>query len=157
MQAITPFLWFDGQAEAAAQFYLSVFRDARIVGVLRAPAGGPTPAGSVLTVEIELLGQRFVALNGGPQYAFTPAVSFMVPCDTQAEIDHYWAALGAGGQELACGWLTDRWGLSWQVAPRALLAMLADADAERAQRCYRAMMNMVKLDLAALQHAFDGR
>lgn len=148
MQSITPFLWFDGKAEEAANFYLSIFPDGEILDTM------PGPSGTALGVTFRLLGQRFTALNGGPQFSFTPAVSFFVSCDTQDEIDRLWSSLGAGGAEQRCGWLTDRYGLSWQIVPTVLGAMLRDEDRPRAARVFQAMLGMVKLDIAALESAF---
>lgn len=152
MQKITPFLWFDGKAEEAMNFYLSVFRDAKVVNVMRAGPNGP-----VISTTFELLGQRFIALNGGPRHAFTPAVSFFVSCETQAEIDHYWTKLTDGGTEQPCGWLVDRYGLSWQVVPPVLGSMLGDSDPARSGRAMQAMLAMKKLDIAELTRAYEGR
>jgi len=151
---------FDDQAEAAARFYASVFANSRIGSVSRygdagAQASG-RPKGSTMTVEFELAGQRFLALNGGPQFKFSEAISFMVNCESQQEIDHFWSALSAGGSEGPCGWLKDQYGLSWQVVPTALGEMLRDPDRERAERVMTAMLAMQKLNLAALQRAYDG-
>ena len=161
MSKIAPCLWFDGQAEEAANFYVSTFRacgqDAAIGEILRWGDVGPGPKGSVLTVEFTLAGQDFVALNGGPQYSFTPAISMMVNCADQGEVDRFWDRLGEGGTPVQCGWLTDRFGVSWQVAPTELLAMLRDPDLARSGRAMQAMMGMVKLDLAALRAAYEGR
>lgn len=157
MQPIVPNLWFDTQAEEAAAFYTSVFPDSRIVGVTRYPEGSPGPTGSVMTVEWEIGGQRYVGINGGPQFPFTEAVSFQVTCDSQEELDRYWdALLAGGGQEVQCGWLRDRYGLSWQVVPAGMEEVLSDADPERAARAMRAMMGMVKIDIAAVRAAADG-
>ena len=156
MQKLVTFLWFDGQAEDAVNFYLSVFPKAKAGKVLRWGDVGPGPKGSVLTASFELAGQEFTALNGGPQYKFTPAVSFMIPCDTQQEVDDYWSKLLAGGgQPSACGWLTDRFGVSWQVTPVGLQEMLMDKDQAKANRVMEAMMKMVKLDIAVLKCAYD--
>jgi predicted 3-demethylubiquinone-9 3-methyltransferase (glyoxalase superfamily) len=158
MQKITPFLWFDGQAEPAARFYVSLFPDSRVERVNRAAADSPSgPAGMVLTVEFTLAGTRFIALNGGPQFPFTEAVSFQIDCADQAEVDRLWAALSDGGTEVHCGWLKDRWGLSWQVVPRRLHELLADPDPDRARRAAEAMLKMIKLDVAELERAADGR
>lgn len=156
---ITPNLWFDGNAEQAASFYASVFPDSRVDRVVRSASETPAgPAGMVLTVEFTLLGQKFVGINGGPQFAFTEAVSFAVDCADQAEVDRYWDALTAdGGEPVQCGWLKDRYGLSWQIVPAALPRLLDDPDRERAARVMQAMLGMVKLDVAALQAAYDGR
>jgi len=158
---ISPCLWFDTQAEDAAKFYTSIFKDAKIVTITRYPDTGQEihgkPAGSVLTVEFELNGQSFTALNGGPHFKFTEAVSFVVRCHTQAEIDYYWRRLGEGGDEAArqCGWLKDKYGLSWQIVPVALLDMLQDRDTAKCDRVMKALLQMKKLDLAALQRAYD--
>ena len=156
-QKIVPNLWFDTEAEQAAEFYVSVFPDSKVVSVTRYPEGAPGPAGTVMTVEWELSGQRFVGINGGPQFPFTEAVSLAITCKDQAEVDHYWDALRAGGgEELQCGWLKDRYGLAWQVVPEGMEEVLADADSERAQRAMQAMLGMVKLDVDALRRAADG-
>ena len=153
---ITPFLWFDGKAEEAAKFYVSIFRNAKITNTMHTGDAGPGPKGSVLTVTFELDGQEFVGLNGGPQYSFTPAVSFCIMCESQSEVDEYWEKLLAGGgKPVACGWLTDKYGLSWQVTPRALPMLLQDKDQAKAARVMKAMMTMVKIDVAALQRAAD--
>ena len=161
VQKISPCLWFDDQAEEAARFYLSVFENSRIVAISRYTEAdrevhGRAP-GSALTVEFELEGQSFTALNGGPIFTFNEAVSFQIACETQAEIDYYWQKLGAGGDEQAqqCGWLKDRFGLSWQVVPRVLIEMILDPDAARAGRVIEAMMPMKKLDIAALEQAYS--
>jgi predicted 3-demethylubiquinone-9 3-methyltransferase (glyoxalase superfamily) len=153
MRKITPFLWFDGQAEAAAAFYVSVFPNSKITEVLRYGEAGPGPAGSAMTVGFELNGQAFVALNAGPQFKFNESVSFVIECETQAEVDHYWERLLDGGEPHACGWLKDRFGLSWQVTPVQLLRLIADPDPAVGQRAMRAMMDMVKLDIATLEAA----
>ncbi|WP_407528814.1 VOC family protein [Methylobacterium oryzisoli] len=154
MRTIIPFLWFDGQAEEAARFYAAIFPDSGIERIVRNGAGGPGPEGSVLTVGFRLAGRSFAALNGGPRFRFTEAVSFAVPCADQAEIDRLWAALSEGGEPGVCGWLKDRFGLSWQIVPEALPAMLEDA--ESAGRVMAALMGMTKIDLAALERARDG-
>ena len=156
MQKLRSFLWFDTQAEDAARFYTSVFRGAKILDIMRYTEAGPRPAGQVLTVSFELFGQQFVALNGGPQYTFTGAISFMVECETQEELDSYWDALADGGKPIQCGWITDKFGITWQITPSILLPMLQDKDKGRATRVTRAMMEMVKLDFAGLQKAYDG-
>ena len=154
---ITPNLWFDRQAEQAAEFYVSIFPNSRILGTTRYPEGAPGPAGEVMTVDFELDGQRFTGINGGPHFTFDEAVSFLVPCADQAEVDRYWdALLEGGGTTSQCGWLKDRFGLSWQVVPDGMDELLADADPERAQRAMQAMLGMVKLDVAALRAAADG-
>ena len=153
---IIPSLWFDTEAEEAASFYCSVFKNSRILDTTRYPEGSPGPAGEVMTVDFELDGERFVGINGGPQFPFTEAVSFQITCEDQAEVDYFWERLTDGGQEVQCGWLKDRYGLSWQVVPRGMDEVFADADPARAQRAMQAMMGMVKLDLAALREAADG-
>jgi predicted 3-demethylubiquinone-9 3-methyltransferase (glyoxalase superfamily) len=156
MRPIIPNLWFDSEAEQAAQFYVSVFPDSRIVSTALYPEGAPGPTGTVMTVEFEINGQRFVGINGGPQFPFSEAVSFQITCETQEELDRYWAVLTEGGEESMCGWLKDRYGLSWQVVPVGMEAVFGDADPARAQRAMQAMLGMRKLDLAALQAAADG-
>ncbi len=156
MPAITPFLWFDSEAEEAAQLYTSIFPNSRILDVARYGAAGPGAPGTVMTVEFELDGRRFVALNGGPMYRFTEAVSFVVSCETQDEVDHYWDALSEGGEEGPCGWLKDRYGLSWQIVPSSLSTLLSDPDPERSQRAMSAMLGMRKLVIAELEAAAQG-
>jgi predicted 3-demethylubiquinone-9 3-methyltransferase (glyoxalase superfamily) len=153
---ITPNLWFDTQAEAAADFYTSVFKNSRIVSVTHYTEGAPRPAGMVMTVEFELDGQRFVGINGGPEFTFDEAVSFEISCETQDEIDYYWERLSEGGAEGQCGWLKDRYGLSWQVVPVGMDEVFSDPDPERARRAMEAMLGMRKLDMAALRRAADG-
>ena len=155
MPKITPFLWFDTQAEEAAEFYVSVFRNSRITGISHYGEAGPGPAGSVLTVSFELDGQEFIGLNGGPEYRFTEAVSFSVDCATQAEVDEYWAKLSEGGEEGPCGWLKDRYGLSWQVVPTVLPQLLSDPDRLKANRVMEAMLQMKKIDIAGLRRAYE--
>jgi predicted 3-demethylubiquinone-9 3-methyltransferase (glyoxalase superfamily) len=156
MTQITPFLWFDDQAEEAVDFYISVFPDSHVVDVARYGEGGPGPAGSVMTIHFALDGNEFVALNGGPaHYGFDESVSFFINCATSAEVDHYWDALGDGGEEIACGWLKDRYGLRWQVVPAELPALLGDPDPGRAQRAMGAMLSMKKLDIEAIRAAAD--
>lgn len=155
MPKITPFLWFDTQAEEAARFYVSIFENSRIVDVSRYGEAGPGPAGSVLTVRFELDGQEFLALNGGPEYRFTEAVSFLVDCETQDEVDRFWERLSEGGEQGPCGWLKDRYGLSWQVTPRVLGRMLTDSDPARRNRVMQAMLQMKKIDIGGLQRAYD--
>ena len=152
---IVPNLWFDTEAEAAAEFYCSVFPDSRVTTTARYTDAGPGPAGSVMTVQFELAGQTFVAINGGPQFTFSEAVSLQITCADQDEVDRYWAALTDGGQESQCGWLKDRFGLSWQVVPTGMDEIFADPDTSRAQRAMQAMFSMRKLDLAALRAAAD--
>jgi predicted 3-demethylubiquinone-9 3-methyltransferase (glyoxalase superfamily) len=153
---ITPFLWFDHQAEEAVGFYTSIFKNSRIVTVTRYGEAGPGPKGSVMTMEFELEGQKFVALNGGPQFKFTPAISFVVNCETQQEVDELWEKLSEGGAKIECGWLQDKYGLSWQIVPTVLLEMLKDADTARSQRVMKAMLQMKKLDIARLEEAYRG-
>ena len=156
MRPIVPNLWFDTEAEQAAEFYVSVFPDSRIVSTARYPEGAPGPTGTVMTVEFEINGQRFVGINGGPQFPFTEAVSFQITCETQEEVDRYWEVLTEGGEESMCGWLKDRYGLSWQVVPAGMDEVFGDPDPARAQRAMQAMLGMRKLDLAALQAAAAG-
>lgn len=157
IQKITPNLWFDTQALEAAEFYCSVFDDSRIVAVSHYTEAGPREAGTILTVDFELAGQRFTAINGGPQFTFDEAVSFLVTCETQDEIDHYWDALRAGGgEEGPCGWLKDRFGLSWQVVPKGMDELFRGPDTEAATRAMKAMLGMRKIDIAALQEAAAG-
>jgi predicted 3-demethylubiquinone-9 3-methyltransferase (glyoxalase superfamily) len=156
MQKIKTFLWFDGRAEEAANFYTSIFENSKIGRFLRYGDAGPGSKGSVMTVEFQIEGQEFVALNGGPQYQFTPAISLFVNCESQQEIDALWAKLTAGGKEIQCGWLTDKFGLTWQIVPAILLHLIADKDAAKSQRVMQAMMKMVKFDIAALKKAADG-
>jgi predicted 3-demethylubiquinone-9 3-methyltransferase (glyoxalase superfamily) len=151
---IIPNLWFDTQAEEAAQFYVTVFPHARVVSTTRYPEGGPRPAGMVLTVEFELDGQRFVGINGGPQFTFDEAVSFQISCEDQDEVDYYWEKLTDGGEESQCGWLKDRYGLSWQIMPVRLTELLNDPDEAAAQRVMAAMLQMTKIDIAELERAY---
>ena len=156
-QKITPFLWFDHQAEEAAAFYVSIFKNSRVVSMARydgeAAAASGQPKGSVMTVAFELDGQSFTALNGGPMFKFTEAISLVVNCETQGEIDHFWSKLSAGGQEVQCGWLKDRFGVSWQVVPAVLPELLQDKDPDRARRVMAAIMKMKKLDIDVLKRA----
>jgi len=156
MQKIIPNLWFDTQAEEAAEFYLSVFKNSRIVNVAHYTEAGPREAGMVMTVEFELDGQRFVGINGGPEFTFSEAVSLQVTCGDQDDVDYYWEKLSEGGQEGPCGWLKDRYGLSWQVVPEGMDELFSDPDPERARRAMEAMLKMGKLDIAALRAAADG-
>jgi predicted 3-demethylubiquinone-9 3-methyltransferase (glyoxalase superfamily) len=153
---IVPNLWFDTQAQEAAEYYISVFKNSRIVNVLHYTEAGPGPAGSVLTVEFELDGQRFTAINGGPQFTFDEAVSFEIVCADQAEVDYYWDRLTDGGEESRCGWLKDRYGLSWQVVPAGMAELFSDSDPSRASRAMQAMFGMRKIDIAALERAANG-
>jgi predicted 3-demethylubiquinone-9 3-methyltransferase (glyoxalase superfamily) len=155
MQKITPFLWFNNQAEEAAKFYTSIFKNSRIVAVTHYGETGPGPKGSVMTVSFELAGQEFIALNGGPEFKFTEAVSFVVNCDTQQEIDYFWEKLSAGGEEVQCGWLKDKYGLSWQVVPTILPDLLKDAA--KSERVMKAVLQMIKLDLKKLKDAYEGK
>jgi predicted 3-demethylubiquinone-9 3-methyltransferase (glyoxalase superfamily) len=158
MPKITPFLWFDTQAEQAANYYVSLFPDSKITQITRYGSGGPGAPGDVMTVGFELNGQAYTALNGGPHFTFTEAVSFVVHCADQAEVDRYWdALLAGGGQESVCGWLKDKFGLSWQVVPRQLIELTTGPDKEKAARVFAAMMKMVKLDVAQLQAAAEGK
>jgi predicted 3-demethylubiquinone-9 3-methyltransferase (glyoxalase superfamily) len=153
VQKITPFLWFDTEGEDAARFYTSVFANSRIVAVARYGSAGPRPEGTVMTVEFELEGQRFVALNGGPQFTFNEAISLQVDCEDQEEVDRLWSTLAEGGEEGPCGWLKDRYGLSWQIVPRRLTELMSDPDQERAQRVMAAMLEMGKIEIAELERA----
>ena len=156
LQKIVPNLWFDTQAEDAANHYVSIFENSRIVAIAHYNEAGPREAGTVMTVEFELDGQRFVGINGGPEFTFDEAVSFQISCETQEEIDYYWDRLSEGGSEGPCGWLKDRYGLSWQVVPTGMEELFADPDPERARRAMEAMLKMGKLDIAALRSAADG-
>jgi predicted 3-demethylubiquinone-9 3-methyltransferase (glyoxalase superfamily) len=156
VQKITPFLWFDDQVEEAMAFYTSVFENSRILSVSRYGKAGPGPEGAVMTATFELDGQRFMALNGGPLFRFTEAVSLFVNCETQDEVDRLWETLSDGGEQGQCGWLKDRFGLSWQIVPSALGTMLADEDPERARRVMGAMLEMSKIDIATLEQAYEG-
>jgi predicted 3-demethylubiquinone-9 3-methyltransferase (glyoxalase superfamily) len=157
MQKITTFLWFDGQAEEAAELYTSLFEDSRIVKVQRYGDGGPGKPGSVMIVEYELAGQRYLALNGGPEFPFTEAMSLSVDCADQEEVDRLWSALTAdGGQESQCGWLKDKFGVSWQIVPHQLMEMIGDDNTEKAQRATQAMLGMQKIDIKGIRDAFEG-
>ena len=153
MQKITPFLWFDNNAEAAVEFYTSVFKDAKVGKVARYTDAGPGPKGSVMTATITLFGQEFILINGGPQFKFTEAISFVVNCDTQQEIDEYWEKLSEGGEKSRCGWLKDKFGLSWQIVPTILGKLMQDQEQEKVKRVMQAMLKMDKLEIAALQNA----
>ena len=156
-QKITPNLWFDTEAEEAAQFYISVFgKDSRVVNVTHYTEGAPREAGMVMTVEFELDGQRFVGINGGPEFTFDEAVSFEISCEDQDEVDYYWERLTDGGEESVCGWLKDRYGASWQVVPTGMEELFADPDSSKAERAMKAMLGMRKLDIAALRSAAGG-
>ncbi len=154
MQKITPFLWFDGKAEEAASFYVSIFPGSKIVTVTRYGEAGPGPKGSVMTVAFELTGQQFIALNGGPQFKFTEAISFCVDCQTQEEVNSFWEKLSAGGEQGPCGWLKDKYGLSWQIVPTVLAEMLSDPDPAKSKRVMEAMLKMKKLDIKTLKQAY---
>ena len=156
MQKISPFLWFDDQAEEAARFYVSVFKNSKLGTVARYGDAGPGPKGAVMTVAFELDGQRFTALNGGPLFKFTEAVSFVVDCADQAEVDRLWDALCEGGEPSQCGWLKDRFGLSWQIVPTELMMLIGDPDPVKAKRATQAMLRMTKIDLADLRRAHSG-
>ena len=155
MTRITPCLWFDTEGEEAAAFYVSLFKNSRITDVSRYGEAGPRPAGSVMVVSFELDGQPFTALNGGPEFTFDEAISFQIDCSSQDEVDRYWEGLTAGGEEGPCGWLKDRYGVSWQVVPSALITLLQDPDPGRSQRAMAAMLTMKKIDIAALHAAAD--
>jgi predicted 3-demethylubiquinone-9 3-methyltransferase (glyoxalase superfamily) len=156
-QRISPCLWFDRQAEEAANFYLSVFKNSRITAVCRAGEAGPGPTGSVIVVGLELDGQSFTALNGGPMFKFTEAISMIVHCETQAEVDYYWEKLSTGGEEGRCAWLKDKFGVSWQIVPNALIELMLDKDPAKSARVMQAMLQMTKIDVAGLQRACDGK
>src|SRR6266850_3040637 len=153
MKKITPFLWFDGRAEEAANFYTAIFPNSKIVSMMRSGEAGPGPKGSVMSATFELQGQEFIALNGGPMFTFSPAISFFVPCETQEEVDHFWEKLSKGGEKQRCGWLRDKFGVSWQVVPTVLGQLLQDKDAEKSKRVMNAMLQMDKLDIASLKRA----
>jgi predicted 3-demethylubiquinone-9 3-methyltransferase (glyoxalase superfamily) len=156
-QKITPCLWFDGNAEEAINHYISVFRSGRILEVARCGEGGPGPKGSILTARFELAGQQYLALNGGPMFKFTEAISLSVDCQSQAEVDKLWEALSAGGSKSQCGWLKDKFGLSWQIVPSRLPELLTDPDSAKSHRVMAVLMTMTKLDIAQLEAAYDGR
>lgn len=156
MQKITPFLWFDDKAEEAMNFYVSVFKNSKILGITRYGDAGPRPAGSVMTANFVLDGQEFVALNGGPEFTFSPAISFVVHCANQDEVDELWTKLSTGGKEVQCGWLEDRYGLSWQIVPNILIEMMKDPDPVKANRVMQAMLQMVKIDIQDLKRAYEG-
>jgi predicted 3-demethylubiquinone-9 3-methyltransferase (glyoxalase superfamily) len=156
MQKITPFLWFNGCAEEAARFYASIFKNSRIEEISRYGEAGPGPVGGVMSVTFRLEGQQFIALNGDAKFPFTPAISFFTRCKTQAEVDRLWKRLSSGGRKIQCGWLTDKFGITWQIVPDALREMLRDKDAEKSARVMKAMMKMVKLDIKGLERAYAG-
>jgi len=155
MQKITPFLWFDGKAEEAANFYVSIFKNSRIVSVSHFGEGAPGPKGTVMTARFQIEGQEFVALNGGPHFTFTPAISFFVNCETQQEVDELWEKLSEGGEKGRCGWLKDKFGLSWQIIPSALGRLMGDKDPAKSKRVMQAMLQMSKIDIAGLQRAHE--
>ena len=157
MQKIVPFLWFNDQAEEAMNHYVSIFPDSKVLNVMRYGDAGPGPKGTVMAVTFQLAGQEFRALNGGPQFKFTEAISLYVNCETQAEVDELWEKLSRGGEPGPCGWLKDKYGLSWQIIPTALGEMLQDQDAEKANRAMQAMLQMSKIDIAGLRKAYEGR
>ena len=158
MQKLTPFLWFDDKAEEAMNFYVSIFKNSKILGVTRYGEAGPGPKGSVMTGKFQLEGQEFVALNGGPHFKFTEAISFVVNCETQEEVDYFWEKLTAdGGAESQCGWLKDKYGLSWQVVPTILTELLKDKDASKAERVMKAMLQMKKINITTLKQAYEGK
>jgi predicted 3-demethylubiquinone-9 3-methyltransferase (glyoxalase superfamily) len=156
MQKITTFLWFNDQAEEAANFYVSIFKNSKILDIARFGEAGPGPKGSVKLVTFQLEGQEFMALNGGPHFTFTPAISLFVNCETQAEVDDLWAKLTAGGKEVQCGWLQDKFGLSWQIVPKAFFDLMQDKDPVKSQRVVKAMLQMIKFDIEGLQRAYRG-
>lgn len=156
MHKITPFLWFDSQAEEAVMFYTSIFKNSKIGSVSRYGDAGPGPKGSVMVMEFELEGQKFTALNGGPVYSFSPAISFFVNCDTQEEVDYLWEKLSQGGEVEQCGWLKDKYGITWQIVPTILGQLMSDPDPEKAARVTQAMLKMIKLDIAELKRAYLG-
>ena len=155
-RALVTCLWFDTQAEEAAHFYTGIFKNAKMGTVYRYTEAGPGPAGSVMLVEFELNGQKFSALNGGPQFTFNEAISIVVPCADQAEVDYYWTSLSDGGQEVACGWLKDKYGLCWQIVPAVFFDMMDDPDSDKVTRVMRAMFGMTKFDISALEKAYAG-
>jgi predicted 3-demethylubiquinone-9 3-methyltransferase (glyoxalase superfamily) len=155
MQKISPFLWFDGNAEEAANFYVSIFKNSKILNISRYGDSGPGPKGSVMVVKFQLNGQEFMALNGGPAFKFTEAISFLVNCETQEEVDELWEKLTAGGKEIQCGWLKDKFGLAWQIVPTILGELMTEKDPKKAARVMQAMMQMIKIDINKLQQAYD--
>src|SRR5438445_12668155 len=156
MQKITPFLWFDGKAEEAMNFYVSIFKNSKVVNIARYGDAGPGPKGTVMSVTFLLEGQEFIALNGGPMFTFSPAISFLVNCQTQQEVDELWEKLSAGGEKSRCGWLKDKYGVSWQIIPKVLGRLMGDKDPEKSKRVMMAMLQMGKIDVQALQRAYDG-
>ncbi len=157
MQKITPFLWYDDKAEEAAKFYCSIFKDSKVLSINRYGDAGPGPKGSVMVAEFQIEGQKFAALNGGPHFKFTEAISFVINCETQEEVDYFWEKLTAdGGAESQCGWLRDKYGLSWQVVPTVLIELMKDKDPEKSQRVMKAMLQMKKIDIPTLKRAYEG-
>lgn len=157
MQKIVPFLWYDGRAEEAVKFYTSIFKNSRIGTVRRYGDAGPGPKGAVMLVEFQLEGQDFMALNGGPHYTFTPAISLFVNCETQQEVDELWEKLSAGGKTIECGWLQDKFGVSWQIVPTILMRLMGDPDAQKSAAVMRAMLQMKKLDMDGIKRAYEGK
>ena len=157
MQKITPFLWFNDNAEEAMNFYISIFKNSKVLNVARYGEAGPGPNGTVMTATFQLDGQEFVALNGGPHFKFTEAISFVVYCETQEEVDKFWEKLSEGGEKSRCGWLKDKYGLSWQIVPTVLAELYQDKDAEKTKRVMEAMLKMDKLDIKTLKQAYDGK
>lgn len=157
MQKITPFLWFDNNAEEAMNYYVSIFKNSKVLKVTRYGDAGPGPKGTVMTTEFELDGQEFVGLNGGPQFKFTEAISLVVNCETQEEVDYFWEKLSDGGEKSRCGWLKDKYGLSWQVTPTILIEMIGDEDPEKSQRVMEAMLRMDKIEIEPLKRAYEGK
>jgi len=155
MQKITPYLWFDDQAEEAMNFYVSIFKNSKVLSVARYGDAGPGPKGMIMTARFQLEGQEFIALNGGPQFKFTEAISFLVNCETQEEVDYFWEKLSKGGERSRCGWLKDKFGLSWQIVPTVLGEMLQDKNAERSQSVMKAMLQMDKIDIQGLKRAYE--
>lgn len=156
MQKITPFLWFDDKAEEAMNFYVSIFKHSSVCSISRYGSAGPGPEGTVMTAAFQLEGQEFVALNGGPIYTFSPAISFVVNCESQEEVDYYWDKLSEGGEQIECGWLNDKYGISWQIVPVILAELVSDPDPVKSQRVMKAMLQMKKLDIAGLKKAYEG-
>jgi predicted 3-demethylubiquinone-9 3-methyltransferase (glyoxalase superfamily) len=156
MQKITPFLWFNNNAEAAANLYTSIFKNSKILNIARYGDAGPGPKGTVMMVTFQLEGQDFMALNGGPQYSFTPAISLFVSCETQKEVDELWDKLSEGGAKVQCGWLRDKFGVSWQIVPKALMELMQDKDPVKSQRVFKAMLQMTKIDIEGLKRAYRG-
>jgi predicted 3-demethylubiquinone-9 3-methyltransferase (glyoxalase superfamily) len=156
MQKISPFLWFDNEAEEAMNFYVSVFKNSKVGNLTRYGDAGPGPKGSVMTASFELEGQQFTALNGGPHFKFTEAISFAVSCETQEEVDEFWDKLSEGGQTQQCGWLKDKFGLSWQIIPSVLIELMSDSDPQKSKRVMEAMLQMTKIDIAKLRQAYEG-